>query len=300
MVNQVCAICGEKAPFNILYPANFVAPQINEDHFSARRIPDRCHYRLVKCRKCGLVFSTPILKPKEIEKLYRESKLTYTEEIEGLQKTYAYYLDKALVYTNPKNNFLEIGCGNGFFLVEAKKRGFKKIYGVEPSLEAIKKAPTAAIREKIIPNLFKKSLFKRNFFDFICFFHTLDHVVEPNQFLQDCYWVLKKEGIVLCITHDVISLSAKILGELSPIFDIEHTYLFGKETLKIIFEKNGFEPLVVENVANSYSLNYWVKMLPLPKIARKLSNFTLEKSGIGTLKIKLKPGNIAIIAQKKG
>lgn len=299
MVNRVCAICGNKAPFDVLYPANFAISQINENHFSARRTPDHYHYRLVKCRKCGLVFSTPILEPKEIEKLYKESKLIYTDEIESLQKTYAYYLDKALVYVNSRKNFLEIGCGNGFFLEEAKKRGFKKIYGVEPSLEAIKKAPTAVIREKIIPDLFKKSLFKSNSFDFICFFHTLDHIVEPNRFLQDCYWVLKKEGLVLCITHDVSALSAKIFGELSPIFDIEHTYLFRKETLKRIFEKNGFEPLLVEKVANSYSLNYWLKMLPLPKVARKIVNFSLEKSRIGTLKIKLKPGNIAIIAQKK-
>ncbi len=299
MINQVCAICEGKSSFKVLYPANFTISQINENHFSARRIPDCYHYRLVKCQKCGLIFSTPILKPEQIERLYRESKLTYVKEIKDLQETYAHHLDKALTYTSTKNNFLEIGCGNGFFLEEAKKRGFKKIYGVEPSLKAIKKAQNLAIRKKIIPSLFKKGLFKKDFFDLVCFFHTLDHVVNPNRFLKNCHQVLKKRGLVLCITHDSQALSAKILGELSPIFDIEHTYLFDKKTLKLIFEKNGFKVISLEDVINSYPINYWIKMLPLPKIVQKFSSLFLEKSGIGKLKLKLKPGNIAIIAQKK-
>lgn len=299
MIDQLCAICGKQASFDVVFPANFAVSKINEGHFSARRIPDHIHYRLVKCRKCGLIFSTPILKPKQIARLYKESKFTYTKEVKDLKKTYAHYLDEALVYTNVKNSFLEIGCGNGFFLQEAIKRGFKQIYGVEPSLEATKKAPNLAIRKKIIPSIFKRTLFKNNFFDFICFFHTLDHIVTPNQFLKDCHQVLKKGGVVLCITHDSQALSARILGESSPIFDIEHTYLFDKKTLKLIFEKNDFKVITVEDVINTYSINYWIKMLPIPKIIQKLVVFSLEKSGFGKINLKLKAGNIAIIAQNK-
>src|SRR3990170_8079619 len=97
MINQFCAICG-KNNFNILYPENFDVNKINSRIFSARRLPDRLHYRIVKCKKCSLVFSTPILEYEKIEKLYRKSFTTYDEHLENLKQTYGYYLKQLQEY----------------------------------------------------------------------------------------------------------------------------------------------------------------------------------------------------------
>lgn len=295
LTSQGCAICGKNTSFTVLYPANFKVGEINKDIFSARRNPDRRHYRLVRCRKCGLIFSNPIFKESKIKRLYEQSELTYDAELGDLKKTYGDYLKK-ISKNIFKNNLLEIGCGNGFFLGEAKSQGFKNVFGVEPSLKAVEKAHLK-IRKNIKVDIFKDKLYQNNFFDIICFFQTLDHIIDPNKFLKSCFRILKNGGIVFCIVHDTNSLMVKILGEKTPIFDIEHTYLYNKKTLKKIFEKNNFEIVKILDIANEYSLKYWLNLLPLGGFKRKISDL-LVYLGIQDKKVRLRPGNIGIVAQK--
>ncbi len=54
-----CAICETPGNTIELYPANFENDAFNADVFSARRLPDMVHYRIVQCTKCGLVVLTP-------------------------------------------------------------------------------------------------------------------------------------------------------------------------------------------------------------------------------------------------
>lgn len=297
MKNQICAICGENTPFEILYPANFERGQIDKDLFSARRIPDRCHYQIVRCRKCGLIFSNPILEENIIRRLYQESELTYGSEIVNLKKTYGNYLKKIINFVPERNNLLEIGCGNGFFLQEALGVGFKNVVGVEPSVEAVNKAGRE-IKPFIKTNNFQGKLFKNNFFDVICFFQTLDHIVNPNLFLKDCFKILKRQGIIFCIVHDSSSNLVKILGEKTPIFDIEHTYLYNKITLGKIFEKNNFEVVKVMNIANEYSLGYWTKLLPFGNQFKKKVEKIIVLLRLEKISLRIKAGNIGMVAKK--
>ena len=53
----VCALCGPDAPFRVIFPERLAQRDIT---FSARRAPNRLHYRVVGCDVCGIVFSNPI------------------------------------------------------------------------------------------------------------------------------------------------------------------------------------------------------------------------------------------------
>ena len=297
MKNLICAICGENTPFEVLYPANFKRKQIDKVLFSARRIPDRCHYRMVRCKKCGLIFSNPILEENIIHRLYKESELTYGPEIVNLKNTYGNYLKKIINFAPEKNNLLEIGCGNGFFLKEALSYNFKNVWGVEPSVDAANKA-SREIKPFIKINNFQSKLFKNNFFDMICFFQTLDHIINPNLFLKDCFKILKRRGIIFCIVHNSGSVLAKILGEKTPIFDIEHTYLYNKTTLRKIFEKNNFEVVKVINIANEYSLRYWTKFLPFGTVFKKGIEKIIVLLHLEKISLRIKAGNIGVVAKK--
>lgn len=296
MIKQSCAICGENTPYAVLYPANFRTEQIDVTRFSARRIPDRCHYRLVRCLRCGLIYSNPILEENKLKDLYTGSKLTYSTELENIKKTYGYYLNKILPLLPSKNNLLEIGCGNGFFLEEAKRLGVKNIWGVEPSIDAVEKADEK-IKNHIKKDIFKKNLFKIKF-DVICFFQTLDHIVNPSLFLKDCKKLLNNNGIIFCVVHNSGSLTVKLLGEKAPIFDIEHTYLYNKETLRKLFELNKFEVLDVFDIENKYSIVYWVSLLPIGRQLKSAVKNTLAIFGLQNYCLKLKAGNIGLVARK--
>ncbi len=293
-----CAICGKQQKTKVLYKQTFKANAINGRTFSARRTPDRQHHRFVKCSNCGLIFSNPILPPEEIIKLYLQSTFDYGTESEYLKKTYGFYLKKTLKNSNRKHiGLLDIGCGNGFFLQEAKNIGVGKVFGVEPGEASVKKAPKW-LQKNIKVGILKKNIFNKNNFDIICCFHTLDHIVDPNAFLQIVYSLLKKGGKVLFIVHDTSGLSVKIFGEKSPIFDIEHIYLFNRENLAKLFLKNKFKNIETFSIKNTYPLSYWLRMSPLPKQIKGVILNLLKEVKLADFPLSLNAGNIGIIAEK--
>lgn len=293
MITTYCAICNKKGKLQELYPATFDLKKLDAKVFSARRTPDHMHYRFVKCQKCGLIFSNPILKEDKIAKLYLDSGFSYSQEAEYLKKTY-WNLVPRLHSGSVK--LLDVGCGNGFFLEEAKAQGVKDVWGVEPGEPSVKQAPKW-LQKRIKIAMLKPRLFKAGSFDVVCCFHTLDHIVDPNAFLQQCRTLLKRGGSAVFVVHDTGGLSVKLFGEKSAIFDIEHIYLFNKRTLAQIFEQNGFEVVEVVDIKNTYPLGYWLRMVPVP--GKSLWLRILEMTGVGKMPISIKAGNIGIIARKK-
>ena len=84
-----CAICNTQENTLQLYTANFDLQYFNPAVFSARRLPDRIHYRIVKCKKCGLVRSDPVVDICKLSQLYVHSNFDYTKELVNLGFTYA-------------------------------------------------------------------------------------------------------------------------------------------------------------------------------------------------------------------
>lgn len=297
MQKITCTICGNNKNTKLLYKENYDFTKLDKKTFSARRMPDGTHYRFVKCYKCGLVFSNPIIDALKIKKFYEDSDFNYQTESEYLRKIYFKYLTK-FVNVDKDMKILEIGCANGFFLDELYKKGYRNVYGVEPGMSSVNKA-SQNIKNRIRINVFKRKLFNDNTFDLILCFHTLDHVINPNLFLKDVNFLLKKRGKIFFVVHNTKSLSAKILGEKSPIFDIEHIFLFNENNIKKIFSKNNFGNIKVFNIVNQYHLSYWLKLFPLPGKFKRLLTKVLGVSRLGYFPISLPAGNIGIVAKKQ-
>lgn len=297
MINLHCAICDQKEEISEFIPANFDLQCLSSKTFSARRMPDRLHYRMVECKKCGLIFSNPVLAQNKIIDLYKKSKFTYGSQTQYLKKTYGRYLKDILPGDSQKLKLLEIGCGNGFFLEEAKRIGVSEVWGIEPSAACVRQA-AKQIRPKIIPDILKVGLFKPNSFDIVCCFHTLDHVIDPNKFLKIAYGLLAPKGKALFIVHDTKGLSSRLFGTRSSIFDIEHIYLFNKANFNKIFRLHNFKIISVFDVENSYPLAYWLNMSPLPMFLKQPLDKFLKFSRMDSITFSLKAGNIGIIAEK--
>ncbi len=270
------------------------------DVFSARRMPDRLHGNVVQCETCGLIFASPLVDPAKLSHLYLVSKYTYQEEESFIQKTYARYIEKAAKQLDPSAkpwSFLDIGCGNGFMLLSAKKIGFENVYGLEPSSDAIAQADPS-VKANIIQGMFSKELVGENKYDLITCFQTLDHITEPDKFVRECLAALKPGGKVLFINHNIASLPARILGEKCPMIDIEHTYLHTKKTMDMLFTKEGFTNVQVFGVRNDYPIHYWTYMLPMPKGLKKTLVSLLNFKPLNKLLIPLYAGNLGLIAEK--
>tara|TARA_R110002096_G_scaffold15071_6_gene53166 strand:- start:2170 stop:3108 length:939 start_codon:yes stop_codon:yes gene_type:complete len=294
LVPTQCPLCKDADDVEI-YPGTFSPDSFSAEIFSARRLPDQVHYRIVRCDECGLIRSNPVIEFSRLDQLYEESLFTYGDEVENITKTYVHYLKKLLSHGAKKGAYLEIGCGNGFLLTEAKKLGFEKVIGVEPSCDAASQAPPKT-QESIVQEMFRAGLFEDNSFDVICFFQVLDHIENPLEFLEICYRALKPGGHILGLNHNVDSVSAKILKNRSPIFDIEHIHLFNPDTMGKIFTRAGFRPLQVTPVANYYSISYLIRLIPLPG---RLKDFLVSLlQSAKQLRVWVRLGNLMLIGTK--
>lgn len=298
-----CIICDTTAFEEELYPSNVVEDDLNTAVFSARRMPDRLHGRVVRCRRCSLVYTNPQVDTARLSKLYERSTYTYEGEERYIRCTYKRELSRVLPLLQrsgtapPRISYLDIGCGNGFMLGAATELGFDDPWGVEPSAHAIRHLHQT-MKGRIIQGMFSLALLGEKRFDVISCFQTLDHIPEPGTFVREVFHALRPGGAVLFINHNIASLTARILKERCPMIDIEHTFLHTPSTMRALFEKNGFMDIRVHAVRNDYPIHYWVHLLPSPRnIKRPIVDF-LKHSAIGRAVIPLYAGNLGLIARK--
>jgi len=297
LIPTSCAICSTKNNATVLYPANFDIEAFNPAVFSARRMPDMVHYQIVRCNVCGLVRSDPVVGGDVLRSLYQESSFTYSQDTPNLARTYGSYLRKTEKHNISKEHLLEIGCGNGFFLEEARSQGFQEVTGVEPSKDAIERA-NPEIRSNIVCDILRPGLLPAQTFSVICMFQTFDHLSAPNDLLEECVQLLRPGGVLLCLNHNVEAISSQILGEKSPIIDIEHTYLYSPRTMKRLFENHGLQVLEAGPAWNTIRLHSLLRLFPMPgKFKPKLLGF-VNRVSLAQLRFTLPLGNLYIIAQK--
>ncbi len=295
-VEKHCLFCHLSERLAELYPRTFSESDLTPEVFSARRTTEHFHYRIVRCLSCGLVFSKEILPEETMLTLYARSRVTFGAYTDIIRTDYWNTLEPFLG-EYPRERALEIGCSTGFFLEELQARGFREVAGCEPSREARQRA-VPAIQETIRPGFFRHGMFPQEHFDLVCAFQTLDHLSEPLEMLREAHLLLKPGGLGFFITHDVESLQARVLRGRSPIFDVEHIYLFGKATLRKACELGGLQVLHIGNLTNNYPLEYWLAMSPLPQFIHNIAGAFLARTGVGQRQLSLKAGNIFVIAQR--
>lgn len=291
-----CAICGTLGNADELYPPTYDDRDFNERVFSARRLPDGVHYRMVRCRTCGLVRSDPAADQASLLKLYGRSTFDYAAEVPNLRKTYARYLAKAKSYCRGQS-FLEVGCGNGFMLEEAVAQGYHHVRGVEPSRSAIA-AAVPSVQDWIVADIMRPGLFEPGEFDTCCLFQVLDHLPEPGAILNQLRSVLAPGGVLLCFHHNVQSLSARMLGKNSPIVDIEHCYLYSPATVTLLLKKHGYEVLESGAATNRLSFRHLSHLLPVPANLKRRLIRTVDRTGVGRISLRLRLGNLYAIGRR--
>tara|TARA_Y100000022_G_C13204605_1_gene354410 strand:- start:28 stop:924 length:897 start_codon:yes stop_codon:yes gene_type:complete len=295
MLKKICPICETDKHSYLVYEEKLPKEKDKID-FSGGKNPDGFHYKMVRCKRCDLLYAAEIYDENFSNELYQESDFINTPEIEGLKKTYERCISLAFKNLESKLSFLEIGCGSGYMMEVALNLGFKKIQGVEPSKFAID-AANQNIKDKIKHGVFNKHDFEENSYDLIFIAMILEHVTDVNDFLSSLHRILKPGGCIVCVCHNERHLLSKILKSKHPIINDEHVYVFGKDTLFKIFSKNNFKDIKIESLKNFYSAEYWFKMIPLPKFIKDPIKFFI-KLIIKQKPIGIKAGNLYLIAKK--
>ena len=296
-IDTICALCETKYNSQEVFGARLDSLSASTEIFSARRLPDRRYYRWVRCNSCDLYRSDPILNI-NLAELYKNSTFDYGSEILGLKATYAKLVGSALLPERPSGHLLEVGGGNGFFLEQALEMGFDSVSGVEPSQQAVDSA-LPHIRKTMKVSMFNNSSAENNSTNVITLFHTLDHLEDPMGVLKTAFQKLKSNGKILVAVHNVDSFSSKLLRSKSPIFDVEHTYLFSKKTLRLALEKSGFQDVTVSAYTNLYSLSYIFHLLPFPRPIKLMVLNSRFNNVLKRIKVWIPLGNIYAYGRKR-
>jgi SAM-dependent methyltransferase len=293
-----CVLCGPQAAKHLKYAASFSAEDLTPKIFSARRGPDRKHFQLMRCADCNIVYSDPACDPAQLGGLYAASEVTYGAQEEEIYKSYAPILDQARALTRGRKSFVEVGGGSGFMLRYGQTHGFSRQIEIEPSTQAHAHFKQSGTPGEFICGMFDGASLPKQSASMVCFFQVLDHLSDPKKFLQDIYEVLEPGGVAVGITHNTEALSARLLGRRSPIYDIEHTYLFNLDNIKRIFSAAGFRTVQSQPIANTYSVRYWADLLPTTPGLRRSAQSALRALHLADLPVRLRAGNLAAFGVK--
>lgn len=291
-----CCFCGSFDNSVEIYPANFDSDSFSTEVFSARRIPDRRFFRWVSCSTCGQYRSDPV-KNLDLDALYKDSTFDYSDESESLARTYFKLIQRGLGSVAGKS-ILEIGGGNGFVLEYALKRGCGEILGVEPSTRAVESA-SPKVKPYMVVSMFKRGVVTSGKFECAAMFHVMDHLPDPLETLVGINETLIQGGVVVIAVHNVKSWSARLFKSRSPIFDVEHTYLYSKNTAINILQKAGFTGVIARPYWNVYSMKYLIQLLP---ISRKFKLLILNGQVgkiLHRISLPVPLGNMVVIGTKR-
>ena len=194
---------------------------------------------LVKCEKCGFVYMEKIPTIEDLNSHYETYSYSSEQYLSPLTiESYNVLLDEFEKYRKT-NKILDVGCGRGFFLTQAKKRGWE-VYGTEYSPKAVELCASNGIDMKT--GKLSTDLFNIKDFDIITSFEVLEHINNPNEELKHINNLLRKGGLFYCTTPNFNSLLRYYLKADYNIIEYpEHLCYYVKKTLNSLVEQNGFK-----------------------------------------------------------
>ena len=162
---------------------------------------------------------------------------------------------------NETVRLLDMGCGTGYFLHAAKKRGFT-VSGIEKEQgareHAITKFGLDVQGEEDFWNI------KRESYHVVTLWHVLEHLEKLNESIEKIKEVLTDEGVVVIAVPNHLSYDAHFYKEHWAAYDIpRHLWHFTPVTLERLLARHGlvvtgrhalpFDPLYISLLSEKYA-----------------------------------------------
>jgi SAM-dependent methyltransferase len=166
------------------------------------------------------------------------------------------YLDHIGKFVHAQGScLLEIGCGSGDFLVEARTRGFE-VRGIEFSAAAATTANERLGTDAVETGEIHETDFADSSFDVVAFADVIEHVRDPANFLRRVHRLIRPGGLVFLVTPSIDSWSRRLLGQNWMEYKLEHLHYFGNESLSYLLTRSGFDSIELSANWKVLSLEY--------------------------------------------
>ncbi len=239
-------------PFKLIHCPNCG----NETNFGFRF--EKKGRKFWRCRDCNLEKQNPLPTEQELKDYYESSYdigmyrdfaaasemkvLTARQRIKELKK-----------FVSLDGKWLDVGCANGVFVKEAIALGVDA-EGVELSENAVAEGKDQGIpiSAGTIADLDEDVKY-----DCITAFDVLEHVIDPESFLQDIISRLKPGGHVILSLSNCSSLPAKLMGSRWYFYiPEEHLHYFDPDTLESFASRMGTTVLSTRRAYKPLTFDY--------------------------------------------
>jgi 2-polyprenyl-3-methyl-5-hydroxy-6-metoxy-1,4-benzoquinol methylase len=214
-----------------------------------RHFPFRLHgpYRIACCEACGFQYLYPRLIEAAMEEVYRQSSYyeggacgyadtSYTGQEPALRATFKRLLRNLAKRGLTGGDLLEIGCGYGYLLDEARSLFHCRV-GTDFSAQA------AEIARVTGPEVFVGGIEQvpaERKFDCVIATQVIEHVYQPLAFVGELVSRTNAGGHVVIATPDIGGALRKAMGRRWPSFKApEHVLYFDFHTLSALMHRAG-------------------------------------------------------------
>jgi len=215
-------------------------------------------FSILECSRCGLGHTSP--RPSHLEKYYRD----YHGGRHG--KTADYCARRRVrilqqVTGNTTGRLLDIGCGDGTFLLAARAAGWS-VVGTEMNATFPRQAGL-----EVYPKI--SDVRSHAPFDSITLWHTLEHLPDPRATLKEIHGLLSSNGALIIAVPNAGGLQARAFGAKWFHLDVpRHLYHFTRSSLASVLQSEGFAPFREWHQEFEYDLLGWsqsaLNLTPLP------------------------------------
>lgn len=243
VVYEVCPICNSKKIKAFLPVKDYFLTQ--ED------------FELWKCETCSFIFTHALEDEENIGKYYKsEEYISHSDKKKGFFAALYQYGRKYMLkkkyksiskfQKQEKGKLLDIGSGTGHFIHFMQEKGWD-VEGIEMD----KNAREYSIKEFSLKVQDNKALFNTEFEqkDVISLWHVLEHLYEPEKYMQRILEILKDDGLLLIALPNANSWDAKHYGKYWAAYDVpRHQWHFTPKSFRFFIKKFDLELIKIKKM----------------------------------------------------
>ncbi|MDH4064758.1 MAG: class I SAM-dependent methyltransferase, partial [Acidobacteriota bacterium] len=258
---------------------------------------------IVRCRECGLLMRNPQPSEAELAAIYgdsyflgagaRQASIAETDRLK--RATAARHLDavesRMAADWRRGLRLLELGCGRGNLLVEARARGYE-VTGVDYSESSVRTTNEKLGADVARQGTLRSSRMPDQAFDVVVMADVLEHTRQPLEELCEVWRVLRPGGWLFLAVPSLDSWSAQLLRERWMEFKLEHMYFFDRRTLSSILFRAGFHEVSItagwKTLSADYVIEHFVRfpvplLSPLAGLVRRLAPPVLRRRHVNVI-----------------
>ncbi|MEW6245965.1 MAG: class I SAM-dependent methyltransferase [Nitrospirota bacterium] len=209
---------------------------------------------LLRCERCGLLAPKVVPDPAELLRWYRDGYWSrYQAEQQGPARDnlYRHVLDLIQRFRSHPGTLVDVGCGMGALLKQARDRGWRAI-GFELSLEAVAQARAQGL--EVYESAWPPCALPDESADVVVFLNVLDHLPSPFAAIEEARRVLRAGGLLYVRVPNGplhVRLGRLLSAVGLPDVTVVHLYGFGKRAFAHHLPRFGFTTVAVRTAPPS-------------------------------------------------